>query len=130
MMEEGYRPTYNITHILFDIDDNIAVLEYEEGVLSIRLFFSIEEEGYNMFLEASNATMLGTFIVKPVLLDDMKTIMFSCETLCSNLRDFRRFFPRCIDLIDESIAAHKNEMKKLMVISHKEQKSVKSTILS
>ena len=33
MMEEGYYPTYEQTHILFNMDDNIAVLEYEENVL-------------------------------------------------------------------------------------------------
>ena len=43
LMEEGYYPTFEQTHIQFGLDDNIAVVEYEEGVLSVRLFFSIEE---------------------------------------------------------------------------------------
>ena len=83
--------------------------------LSVRLFFTIDEEAYDLFLEASNQTMLETFIVKPVLLDDMKTIMFSCETFCDNLREFRKLFPRCIRLITESHAMHKKEMKKLVL---------------
>ena len=41
MMEEGYYPSYEKTHILFNVEDNVAVLEYEEDILSIRIFFSI-----------------------------------------------------------------------------------------
>ena len=63
MMEDGYYPTYEGTHILFNVDDNTAVLEYEEGILSIRIFFSIEEDAYDLFLEASNAMMMESFIV-------------------------------------------------------------------
>jgi hypothetical protein len=44
MMEDGYYPTFEKTHIQFDMDDNIAVVEYEEGILAVRLFFSIEED--------------------------------------------------------------------------------------
>ena len=71
LMEEGYYPRYEETHILFSLDDNTAVVEYEEGVISIRLFFSIDEEAYGLFLEASNEVMLETYIVKPVILNDM-----------------------------------------------------------
>ena len=113
MMEDGYYPVYEKNHIIFAIDDNLAVVEYEEGVLSVRLFFSIEEEAYDLFLEAGNQTMLRAFIVKPVLLDDMKNLMFSCEILCDNVREFRKFFPRCIELINEALSFHKGEMKKL-----------------
>lgn len=114
MMEGGYYPTFNKTHILFEHDDNIAVLEYEEGILSVRLFFTIDEEAYDLFLEASNASMLDTFIVKPVILDDMTTIMFSCETFCDTLHEFKKLFPRCLHLMDEAIVSHKKEMKKLV----------------
>jgi hypothetical protein len=41
MMEEGYYPVYENTHITFGLEDNLAVVEYEEGILSVRLFFSI-----------------------------------------------------------------------------------------
>ena len=109
MMEGGYNPTYEKTHILFSIDDNTAVVEYEEGVLSIRLFFSIEEDAYDLFLEASNATMTETFMVKPAVLDDMKNIMFSCEILCDTEREFRKFFPRGIERLNETIMLHKAE---------------------
>ena len=64
MMEDGYYPTFEKTHILFSIDDNTAVVEYEEGVISIRIFYSIQEEIYDYFLEVSNTTMAETFIVK------------------------------------------------------------------
>ena len=124
MMEGGYYPQFDKTHITFSHDGNIAVVEYEEGVLSVRLFFTFEEEAYDLFLEASNQSMLETYMVKPVLMDDMKTIMFSCETLCDNLREFRKFFPRCIDLIDESIAAHKDEMKKLVLAEETVSKTI------
>ena len=88
MMEEGYYPTFEQTHIQFGLDDNIAVVEYEEGVLSVRLFFSIEEEAYEIFLEASNMMMIETFAVKPVILEDMKNIMFSCEMRCDTRKVF------------------------------------------
>ena len=124
MLEGGYYPQFDKTHITFGHEGNIAIVEYEEGVLSVRLFFTIEEEAYDLFLEASNQSMLETYVVKPVLMDDMKTIMFSCETLCDNLREFRKFFPRCIDLIDESIASHKREMKKLVLAEETVSKTI------
>ncbi len=115
MMEGGYYPTFNKTHILFNIDDNVAVVEHEEGILSVRLFFTIDEDAYDLFLEASNAAMLETFAVKPAIMDDMKTIMFSCETLCDSIRQFRKFLPRCISLLEESLATHKEKMKKFVL---------------
>lgn len=115
MMEDGYYPVYEKSHILFDIGDNTAVVEYNEGILSIRLFFSIEEDAYDLFLEASNSSMLETFIVKPAILQDMKNIMFSFETICESKKDFRRFFSRGIEYLEESIRAHKSEMKKLVL---------------
>ena len=127
MMEGGYYPQFNKTHILFNMDDNIAVVEYEECVMSVRLFFTIEEEAYELFLEASNSAMLETFAVKPVVMDDMKTIMFSCETLCDNLREFRKFLPRCIRLLEESLVTHKAEMKKLVKAEENAAKKIPAT---
>ncbi len=115
MMEEGYYPKYEKTHILFEIDDNVGVVQYQEDILSIRLFFTIDEDAYALFLEASNSTMIETFTVKPVILEDMKNIMFSCEIICDNLRDLRRFFPRGVDRIRESLIVHKAEMKKAVI---------------
>ena len=115
MMEDGYYPIYEKTHIVFGLDDNLAVVEYEEGVLSVRLFFSIDAETYPLFLEAANETMLKAFIVKPVVLDDMKNLMFSCETLCDTVREFRKFFPRCIERLTETLMMHKAEMKRLIL---------------
>ncbi len=115
MMETGYYPQYEKTHILFDIDDNIGVVEYNEDILSIRVFFTIDSEAYSFFLEASNATMAETYAVKPAILNDNKTIMFSCEIICDNLRDLRRFFPRGVERIQEALAIHKDEMKKAII---------------
>ncbi len=115
MMEDGYYPTYEKTHILFNIDDNVAVLEYEEDILSVRIFFSIDEDEYDLFLEASNASMLESFIVKPAIMDNMKNIMFSCEMMCGTLREFRKFFPRGIQYLKEAISVHKNQMKRLIL---------------
>ena len=115
MMEKGYYPTYENDHILFNIDDNVAVLEYEEEVLSIRIFFSIEEDEYNLFLEASNAAMLESFIVKPVILENMKNIMFSCEMMCGTLREFKKLLPSGIQYLTEAIAVHKMQMKRLIL---------------
>ena len=86
MMEEGYYPSYENTHILFNVEDNVAVLEYEEDILSIRIFFSIDEDAYDLFLEASNAAMFESYIVKPVIMDNMENIMFSCEILCDTAK--------------------------------------------
>lgn len=115
MMEEGYYPTFEKTHIQFGIEDNIAVVEYDEGILAVRLFFTIDEDFYDLFLEASNAMMMETYMVKPVILDDMKNIMFSFEMLCDNLREFRKKFPRGIALLEDALRIHKGEMRRLIL---------------
>ena len=115
MMEEGYYPSYEKTHILFNVEDNVAVLEYEEDILSIKIFFSIDEDAYDLFLEASNAAMLESFIVKPVIMDNMENIMFSCEFLCDTEKEFKKFFPKAIARIKEAIMLHKGEMQKLIL---------------
>ena len=127
MMEEGYYPVYEKTHILFNIDDNVAVVEYDEEILSVRVFFSIEEDAYDLFLEASNATMVGTYLVKPAILDDMKNIMFSCEIPCDNLREFRKFFPRCLELLREALRAHKSEMRRMILADQVASKAIPAT---
>ena len=127
MMEEGYYPSFEQTHIQFGLDDNIAVVEYEEGVLSVRLFFSIEEEAYEIFLEASNLMMIETFAVKPVILEDMKNIMFSCEMRCDNLREFKKSLPWAIDKLREALRIHKGEMKKLIIASELVSKTIPAT---
>lgn len=127
MMEGGYYPTYEKTHILFEIDDNVAVVEYEEGILSVRLFFTIDEEAYDLFLEASNAAMLETFIVKPALMDNMKNIMFSCEMMCDNVREFRKFFPRAIEYLTEVLTVHKAEMKRLIIAENVSSAAISAT---
>lgn len=114
LMEEGYYPTYEKTYISFDLEDNMAVLEYEEGVLAVRLFFSIDEDTYSIFLEASNSAMTGTTGVKPIVLDDHKTLMFSAETMCDNMREFKKFFPRSIRNIKDTLVLHRHEMKALL----------------
>lgn len=112
--KQGYHPTYESTYILFDLDENSAVLEYENGILSIRLFFTIEEEAYGLFLEASNAAMMESFMVKPTILDDMKSIVFSCEMMCDTANEFKKFFPRGVELLNESLYMHKEEIKKII----------------
>ena len=115
LMENGYYPTYEKTHVTYDIDGNIGILEYDEDILSIRLFFSIDKEGYDQFLEASNSCMLKSYAVKPVILDDSKTLMFSCENICCTYKDFDRFFPKMMSFLRQSIKVHKEEMKQLLV---------------
>lgn len=115
MMEEGFYPIYEKTHIIFGLDDNQAVVEYEDGIASVRLYFSIEEDMYDLFLEAANETMMKTFGVKPVVTPDIKNLMLSCEILCDSQKEFRKFFPRCIKLIKEALKVHKMEMKRLLL---------------
>ena len=115
MMEDGYYPVFEQTHIQFGMDENIAVVEYDEDILAVRLFFSVEEDIYDLLLEAANTTMIETYAVKPAIFDNMKNIMFSCEIFCDNLRDFRRFFPRACERLKEALDAHKEDMRKLIL---------------
>ena len=114
MMENGYAPEFKENYILFSIDDNMAVLEYEEGILSVRIFFTIEKDEYDTFLEVSNRAMIQSFMIRAVILDDSSCIMFSCETICENLHDFRRFLPRMVELSKEGLKIHKAEMKDMI----------------
>ena len=127
MMEGGYYPIYEKTHIVFGLDDNLATVEYEDGILAVRLFFSIEKDTYPIFLEAANETMMKEYIVKPVVLDDMKNLMFSCEIMCDNIREFRRFFPRSIELLREALSRHRTEMKRLLLAQELASKTIPAT---
>lgn len=116
-MEEGYHPSYETSHIIFELDDNLAVVEYENSILSVRLFFTIEEEMAQTIINVSNSVMTESQMVKPTVLDDMKNLMFSCETMCENIRQFRSFFPKAIELLEEALSIHRKEMK--IMILHK-----------
>lgn len=111
MMEEGYHPYYEKTHIVFELDDNLAVVEYDRNILSVRLFFSIEEDMAQSIINVSNSVMTGSVLVKPAVLDDMKNLMFSCETMCENIRQFKSFFPKTIDILNDALNLHRKEMK-------------------
>ena len=126
-MEDGYYPVFEKTHIQFSIDENVAILEYDEDIVSVRLFFSIDEEAYEVFLEASNSTMLNTYAVKPAILNDMKNIMFSCEFMCDNIRDFKRFLPRSISRLKEALDTHKIEIKKLILAGQMASATIPAT---
>lgn len=117
MMENGYSPSFEQTHIQFELDNDTAIVEYQEGIISVRLFYLIDEEEYDLFLEASNMTMLKTYAVKAAVLEDMTDLIFSCEFLCDNIRDFKRFLPQAIDRLKYAVKTHKNEMKKLIIAS-------------
>jgi hypothetical protein len=114
LMENRYNPAFEDNCILLDINGNASVLEYENAVLTLRTFFTIEEEEYDMFLEASNYAMLKSFMIKPVIMEDMKSIMFSCETFCESFGDFKRFFPKMVEYSRTGLEVHKNEMRELL----------------
>lgn len=114
LMENGFEPVYEEDFITFNSDDNISILELSNNILSIRTFFTIEEDDYDIFLEASNNSMLRSSLMKAVIMEDMQSIMFSCECLCENMNDFNRFFPRLITLSKQGLQAHRNEMKELI----------------
>lgn len=124
MMETGYYPEFEQTHIQFDLDGNIAVVDSEEGFVSLRLFFSIEQEEYDLFMEASNLTMLRTFAVKANMMEDMENIVFSCEVMCDNIRDLQRFFPRAIECMRDTVNAHKTEMRRLVRLRKSQQTTI------
>ena len=114
MMENGYEPVYEDDYISFNIDENTSILEYSDSTLSVRTFFTIDEDEYDMFLEASNGAMLKSSLIRPVIMEDMTSIMFSCETLCENMNDVKRFFPRLVTLARNGLQIHKNEMRDLL----------------
>lgn len=115
MMEEGYYPTFENNHIMFVVEGTMAIVEYEEGILAIKLFFSIEEEDNNILLASSNATMMETYIIKPVVLEDYKSLMFSCEVFCETLRELKRFFPKGLLLLTEALNEHKSQTRQFML---------------
>ena len=117
MMENGYNPSFEHTHIQFELGDDTAVVEYNEGLMSVRLFFSIDEDEYDLFLEASNMAMLKSSAVKIAVLDNMTDLMFSCEFLCENIRDFKRFLPQSVDRLKDALNTHKDEMRRLIIAS-------------
>lgn len=127
MMESGYNPSYEYSHIQFDLEENIAVVECENGFASVRIFYSIEKEESDMFIQASNQTMINTYSVKPVVLEDRENIVFSCEFFCNNIRDFRRFFPRALDCLRDVLSTHKAEMKKIFLSATRETKPIPDT---
>ena len=127
MMEDGYYPVFDKNHIEFELDDNLAVVEYTDDILSVRLFFSIESESYPLFLQAANDTMIKAYIVKPAVLDDRKNLMFSCEVFCDNVSEFRKFFPLCLSAIRDALSQHRSEMKKLIIAEEIAAKRIPAT---
>lgn len=115
MMESGYHPSYETTYLLFLLEDNFASVEYEDGIVSVRVFFSIDEELYDIFVEASNATMMETQCVKTVILEEHEGLMFSVEFPCSNSREFNRFIPTAVGKMKEALSFHKAEMRRLLI---------------
>lgn len=124
MMEEGYNPSFEHSHIQFELDGNIAVVEYEDGFASVRIFFSIDEYNYDLFIEASNRAMIKTYVVKPTVLDDRQNIVFSYEFICDSIRDFKRYFHRGLDCLRETLAIHKEEMRHLIASRNATTKAV------
>ena len=127
MMEQGYNPDFEYSHIQFNLDGNIAVVDAEDDFVSLRIFFSIEQEDYDLFLEASNLTMLKTYAVKPAIMDDMENIVFSNEFYCETAHDLKRFFPRAVETMREALDAHKSEMRKLVMTRGALSKSIPAT---
>ena len=127
MMEAGYNPEFEFTHIQFDLDGNIAVVDTENGFASIRLFFAIDEESYDLFIEASNLTMLKTYAVKPAVMDDRSNIVFSLEFICYNIREFKKIFPLAIECMRDALDVHKGEMRRLIMAYNRANKSIPAT---
>lgn len=114
LMEGGYFPTFELTHILFEFEDNTVLLEYADGILCVKVLFSIDEETSALFILASNSVMADTKGVKAVVLEDEVTIMFSVEFMCDNIREFRKFFPKALHNINNALVEHKKIMKVIL----------------
>ncbi len=127
MMENGYNPSFEYTHIQFECDGNTSVVECEDGFVTVRIFFSIEADEYDLFIEASNLMMTQTYSVKSVVLEDRENIVFSCEFFCDNLKDFKSFFPRAVECIVDGLNVHKSEMRKLLTARKNDIKAIPDT---
>ena len=113
LMEEGYYPHLDGGYVTVRLNDNIYILEYEEGIISVMLLFSVDEEAYTSFLQASNAMHFKCTTVKAVMLDDHESLIFRSEFFCDSVRQFRKFFPRSVEMLDEAVTVHRMEMKNL-----------------
>lgn len=114
LMENGYRPALEDSCMLLQANDNSFVLEHHDNTLTLRTFYAIEKDEYDLFLEASNMSMLDSFMIKPVIMDEGESLMFSCETFCVTFSDFRRFFPMMMEYMGKGIDAHKHYMNELL----------------
>ena len=112
MMEEGYYPKFEKTQVIFNIGDDMAVLEYKHEVISMRVLFSIDEEYYNLFLEISNSITMSSPTVKAGITDNGRNLMFCCETLCDNRKSFRKHLPVMVASLSRTIEMHREEMRK------------------
>ena len=103
MMEDGYYPVYRKTYITFSIGDDTAVLEYNQGILTLKIFFSIDDEYAALLLTAANTIMQSSPTIKSLMDEDGKNITFSCETFCTSKRDFRKILPAMISRLQEAL---------------------------
>ena len=117
MMEEGYYPKYEKTQLLFYIDGNMTLLEYENDILVMRVFFSINEDDFNLFMEVSDTVMLNTHTVKALVTHDRKSIMFCCETMCDNRKSLRKFLPAMISNLKDAMNRHREQMR-MQILTH------------
>ena len=117
MMEEGYYPKYEKTQLLFYIDGNITLLEYENDILVMRVFFSINEDDFNLFMEVSDTVMLNTHTVKALVTHNKKSIMFCCETMCDNRKSLRKFLPAMISNLKAAMNQHREQMR-MQILTH------------
>ena len=115
MMENGYYPEFDNTFILFDVGENTAFVDYEEGILSVKMFFAIEKDSIDTFLKASNDAMMSAYMVRPIITEEKSGIIFSCETFCDNIKDLRSFFPRLVIKLAEGLEIHKLAMQDLFL---------------
>ncbi|MBO5418673.1 MAG: hypothetical protein J6A22_01190 [Bacteroidales bacterium] len=113
LMEEGYHPNLEDGYVSVYLNDNVYILEYGEGIVSVMLFFSVDEEACFSFMQASNVMHLKCTTVKAVMLDDNESLMFRSEFFCNTVRQFRKFFPRSIEMLDDAVTVHRMEMKNL-----------------
>jgi hypothetical protein len=117
MMEERYYPKYEKTHLLFYIDGNMTLLEYENDILVMRVFFSINEDDFYLFMEVSDTVMLNTHTVKALVTHDRKSIMFCCETMCDNRKSLRKFLPAMISNLKDAMNQHREQMR-MQILTH------------
>ena len=114
IQEEGYFPTK-------DTDDEISfkirgtrfvVGECADGFVYTRLYYGIEDDDVETSIHAANEVNKTFVAIKTIICHDNKTLIFSVESYCRNVQNYRCFFQRSISILGDSVDKFRDENDK------------------